>query len=189
MCYSNLISDNTLYYFFSTVAQILAATTALTSIVLQFKINGLQKYLVGSGQAIYERIKIKETGYIIDNKQQDRLRDALFRESLDEIEAVLLILKDIEGREGHSKDDRPRGLQYLYEKYTQMKFDLKKSKSSIISVTKISFITIILSLIILTSVDFLKNSLVFEVSSILIILLLSIFSLYETYKGMKLGIE
>jgi len=190
MCSYILISENTLYYFFSTVAQILAATTALTSIALQFKINSSQKYLIGSGYAIYERIKAKETGYnTIDEKQKNRLRDALFRESLNEIEAVLLILKDNEVKEGYSREDRPLGLQHLYEKFTRLKSDLIKSKTSIVNVTKLSFITIILSLFILTLVDFIKNNLVFEISLIFIILLMSIFSIYETYKGIKLGIE
>ena len=140
---------------------------------------GRQRFWIGIVAGLISAISIS----LFFNHSRESLR------LLTSMSADLLILKDNEVKEGYSREDRPLGLQHLYEKFTRLKSDLIKSKTSIVNVTKLSFITIILSLFILTLVDFIKNNLVFEISLIFIILLMSIFSIYETYKGIKLGIE
>lgn len=185
---NTLISDNTLFYFFSTIAQVLAATTALISIAIQFKISDIKKHLVGDGHATYKRANSTEIGYILDKKYLDRLRDSLARESLDGIEEVLKVLSNQEHNDGLSELERPRGLQFLYKRYKKMRSDINKLKSAIHNVVIYSFITIILSLLFIATTDLISNCPLYQLTELGIAFLLFFISLFKTYKGIKKGI-
>lgn len=108
------MDENTLYYFFSSIAQVLAATTSLIVIILQYLLDGLKRYLIGDGQATYYRENEQEGGDRLDKKYLDRLRDSIEREDLNGIDAVLKQLNDKEELEDHTLASRQRGMQYHY---------------------------------------------------------------------------
>ncbi|MDZ7660747.1 hypothetical protein [Fodinibius sp.] len=60
-----LFSEATLYYFFSTLAQVLAALVALIAVLVHFRINALRDFLVGDGNAILRRTEQKEKPIIL----------------------------------------------------------------------------------------------------------------------------
>jgi hypothetical protein len=47
------MTDTTLYYFFSTISQVLAAISALLAVFTQFKISEIKDFLIGDGKATY----------------------------------------------------------------------------------------------------------------------------------------
>lgn len=55
MLLCKIINDNSLYYFFSTEAQSMAALAAILAIFLQYKISSLKILLVGDGLSIIKR--------------------------------------------------------------------------------------------------------------------------------------
>lgn len=182
-------SDNTLYYFFSTVAQLLAATMAILSVVLQFRINEIRKFLIGDGEATYNRILAAESGYVLQDKYKNRLRDSLGREDIEGIQSVLLILKDNEVSDGKTLENRPRGLQYLYNRYSKMKDEMNEIKTLMTKVIVISLISILLSLIALGLIDHFKCYNSFSLTAVGTIFVLTGWSLFMTYRGIKIGMK
>lgn len=183
MCRFDLISDNTLYYFFSTIAQVLAATTALVSIVLQFRVNSLKKFLLGDGQALYKRWEDKESGYISNTKELKRLRDAIYREDYDGIKTAIEFLAKTDNGENDN------GFKGLSSKFSTKLEEIIELIGIIKDVVKWSVATIVISLIILAVIDFIKYQFLIESLCILIVLILSIITLYKTYLGIKRGID
>ncbi len=110
------MSLNDLYYSFSTIAQVLAATTALSGAFAFFRINKVNELLVGTGQVVYDRLG--EKGYEFrrgeEKKYKDRLRDALNRKNIGGIREVIKVLRDIEIDKGETVESRPKGVQVTY---------------------------------------------------------------------------
>lgn len=183
------MSENTLYYFFSSIAQVLAALTTLIVIILQFRLDGLKRYLIGDGHATYNRAIAKEKGHSLDTINLDRLRDSLGREDLDGIEAVLMVLHDTEKAEGETTDTRPRGLQFLYMRFKKMRSEITLLKEKITQIIQISLLTIILSIGVISTVDLIKCNIFLEVSVAVIIFILLLVSLWKTYCGIKIGLK
>ncbi len=180
MCYTTLISDNTLYYFFSTAAQVLASTTALISIVLQFKLNSLKRFLIGDGQAVYNRAIANEyKNNPLNNQQLGRLRDSIEREDIEGIDAVLKTLQDKE------EEESPNGFKSLYKRFTKMNNETKELGNIIIQIICYSFATILLSILMIAFVGFISNNFLIGFFSILTIFLLLIFSFWKTYLSIK----
>jgi hypothetical protein len=154
------MSPSTLYYLFSTVAQVLAATSALLAVIVQFKINEIKEFLVGDGISTLERMNNKEKGYDLDvnyKKYHDRLRDSVSRKSLIGILEVITVLSDAAQKRNETLKSNPRGLHYLELRYRQRLDQISKikfyTKTSIAS----SFATIIASIILLSLVDVLND--------------------------------
>ncbi len=58
-----MFSQNTLYYFFTTIAQVLAAIAALIAVVVHFRISALRDFLVGDGESVLKGLEENIAGY------------------------------------------------------------------------------------------------------------------------------
>lgn len=184
-----LISSNTLYYFFSTVAQVLAATSALSAIFIQVKINAIKKFLVGTGKAMLNRIGFNEEGYReLESIHKLRLRDSVDKEDLDGVEDILGILTKKEIEKGIKKENHPTGFQGINEKYVNQK-ELIESLNKLMKVAILySLITIFASVICLGLVDLINDNLFSTIASTVVILFLITISLWKTYKVVTKGL-
>jgi len=107
------MDNDTFYYTLSTIPQVLAAVSAVIAAFIHFRLRDIQNLLIGEGQTAYDRRE--NPGYCLNNTYTQRLRDAINRKNIHEIDEVLRILRDQEYDEGYTKKDRPTGLQFIYE--------------------------------------------------------------------------
>ena len=185
------MTPTTLYYFFSTTAQVMAAISALLAIFTQFKMNGIKKFLLGDGKAIYERMLKKEEGFELEHHERyiNRLKDALFRESITGILQILELLARAEHDNGKTIESNPRGLQYLEIRVRDRINQLKKIKLFTKMAIITSIVAIFLSLLFILFVEKMisNNCLIWE--SIVITLITSISSLIFTIQGVFFGLK
>ena len=91
-----MFSPNTLYYFFSTLAQMIAAIVALIAVLVHFRISALRDFLVGDGEAVLKRKERREEGYnLLTVKHKNKLIDAIERKDIAGIKKVMKFLADI----------------------------------------------------------------------------------------------
>ena len=141
--------ENTLLYSFSTIAQVLAALTALTGIFLFYRIEGINNLLIGQGIAILKGQRTK-----IDNKVQGepllteieycRLRDAIDRKNIYGIEEILLVLTNQEFETGITETGY---VNNVYKNFRNTKEFLKTSKIGTIVNICVLIIPLILSIV------------------------------------------
>src|ERR1022692_624633 len=109
------METTTLYYFFSTTAQVLAAISALLPVFTHFKITEIKESIIGDGIATLNRWEKPENGYpppIMDsNNYFERLEDSVGRKSINGIHDVIKKLAEFEKNQSRSLKDSPRGLQ------------------------------------------------------------------------------
>ncbi len=184
----------TLYYYFSTIAQVLAAISALLAVFTHFKISEIKDFLIGDGMATFKRMEAKETGYDLPKdykKYLDRLRDSIGRRSIIGIQEVIEELAKNEKSQGRTLKTNPRGLQYL-----ETRFMGRLSQISIIKLsTKLSiilaFIAIIISIVSLVFVEYLNccchASLMWMI--VILIIITTLFSMVFTIKGIFYGLK
>jgi len=155
-----MFESTTLYYFFSTLAQVLAAITALVAVLVHFRISALRDFLIGDGESVLKRkLDFGNTqGYdLLTDLNSNRLKDSIYRKDINGIRQVLAELAQLEANKNISSDHH--GFQWLLsffltseEEITQMS---KTSKSSFI----IAFVTALYSVIAILFVDIsLKNN-------------------------------
>lgn len=172
------ISDTTIYYLASTIAQVLAATSALVAIFIHFKLSEVKRFLVGEGQSAYNRAIRGAKGYkVLGIKYKGRLSDSIGREDLDGIEKVLKVLND------------QAGLHVLYNRFVNNRNYYNHLRLSIKSALICSLITIIYAILILGFVDIIVQicyATTFVLTTLLIITLISI---YKTYTGITEGLN
>lgn len=156
------MDEITLYYTLSAIPQILAATSAVLAAFIHFRLTTVHNILVGDGKATLDRARKDEkgeTGYILDDGQRDRLRDWVYRKSIAEIKEILIELKDIEIKEGFTKQDRPTWLQYLFDdRFCPTEKHYTKLKKSSIQVIGLCLATIIIAVISLSLTDHLNTN-------------------------------
>jgi hypothetical protein len=143
------MTENSLYYLFSTIAQVLAALSGLLAVFFHFKTSEMKDYLIGDGLATFERMKRKDIGYslnIDETKYVDRLRDALGRKNLKGIMEIIDFLAASENKEGHTLATRPRGLQYLQKQFRGNLRLLNHIKSITKQSIGFAFFTILISI-------------------------------------------
>jgi len=88
---------------------------AIAIAFLFFRIAQIKDFLIGDGITSYDRMKLNEPGHSeLGPKYNDRLRDAISRKNIDEIDEILKMLKDKEIEQGFNLTTRPNGLQYNY---------------------------------------------------------------------------
>lgn len=188
------MTETTLYYLFSTLAQSFAAISALLAVFTHFKIGELKDFLVGDGQSILDRMDIKEPGYDFPNEKTrltlyGRLRDSISRKSIFGISEVIQQLAKKEKDEGKSLQTNPRGLQYIENGFNrrmkQMTNIKSPTKRSIIS----AFVVIFLSLISIVFVNDLINLCLTKWFLIFLIFVISTYSLILTIKGIYEGLR
>ena len=114
-------NETTLYYVFSTTPQVIGAMIALITAFVHFRLARLNDYLVGDGRVIHERWESYEdpqwhrVELVEDNtKYKDRMRDAVLRKSVDEIDAVYRLLKDDALLKGLDAQKRATGIYVSY---------------------------------------------------------------------------
>lgn len=143
--------DNTLYYTFSAIPQVLGAIAAVIAAFIHFRIANLREYLIGDGKSVLHRWG--NHGYKLDDqhenqKQEKRLRDAIDRKSIPGIKDIILLLRDNEINQGYTKLDRPTGLQYLYEdRFCPTDCHIKMLNIITVVFIAFSFFTIIVSIV------------------------------------------
>ncbi|PLX00712.1 MAG: hypothetical protein C0594_15395 [Marinilabiliales bacterium] len=200
------IDSTTLYYFLSTIAQVLAAIAALLAVFTHFKISEIKDFLVGDGQATHIRMVhsqetqlknfsrgiIKQfTGYCLENqhdKYQDRLRDAVGRKSLKGIKDVIDLLAKQEKNQNKTIETNPRGLQYLQLRYEKRLKNLNNIKLATKYAILFSFITIVISLILLLFVDCILCS-EYVIEILFAMVGLSVTCLSLTFIGVHFGLK
>jgi hypothetical protein len=146
------MDNSTLYYTLSTIPQILAATSAILAAFIHFRLSTIHNFLVGDGKSALNRLG--ETGYELEKKESDRLRDGVNRKSIAEIKEILEVLKEKEISDGFEKSIRPTGLQYLFEdRFCPTEKHYNKLQKYAIYVIGFSLFSIICSLVSLSQVD------------------------------------
>lgn len=185
------MTDNTLYYLFSTIPQILVAVVALVGVFVFYRDSQLKEFLVGEGKAALTRIQRKEKGYVLNDFYINRLSDSIDRKNVHEIGKVLEILKNKEIEEGFTKEERPTGLQYVYEdRFMDTRNRLNKLKKQTKFFIIFSIIEISVSLVMISLVDQIKNKdgwMMFSYVFVLLFLfiLTLIYSVVLTMNGLK----
>lgn len=186
------MEPTTLYYFFSTVAQVLAGISALLAIFTQFKINEIKEFLVGDGKSTYNRMYNKEDGYDLKKNYKtylDRLRDAIDRKSILGILEVIEKLADYEIELGRSLETNPRGLIFLKDQFNLRILRIKRIKNLTKKSIFIASLTILMSLVSLTFVECIVDSFYLSWGIILTTISLTIFTLIFTVQGVFAGFE
>ena len=188
------MQPNVFYYVLSAIPQILAAIAAILWAFIHFRINTLTTYLVGDGQSVLyrwgdtgykflkkvkDKAKDKKDKYEYDQeediKQHKRMKDAVARRSRYGIGNVISLLSDIEKKQGYTKKERPRGLQYLYEdRFLQTNNLIDRLGKWTFWLIRCSFITITLSIFTLLFIDKIiscnKGHVVLSINMILFVL-------------------
>jgi hypothetical protein len=186
----NIISSNTLYYFFSTLAQVVAAATALIAVLVHFRITALRDFLVGDGESVLNMKKDyrEERGYdLLTSKNTDRLKGAVARKDISGIEKVLKELAELEKNKSVSEDHH--GFQWLYGHFSKTQNQIKEMSQTSKRAFIMALITAFYSIISILFVEIIFDCLFY---SILIvgfdIILLTICFCYFI-KGIKLGFD
>ncbi len=187
------MEPTSLYYFFSTIAQVLAAISALLAIFTQFKISEITTFLVGDGEATYNRMMNKEEGYrlpgiFFDKKFADRLRDAIARKSILGILEAISALADEEKEEGKNETTNPRGTQFLKRRFEKKQTQISDLRTLTKNSISIAFIAIFISITSLLFVQYLSANCFITWILILLILTLTIISMYFTIRGVYKGL-
>lgn len=181
-----------LYYFFSTIAQVMAAISALLAIFTQFKITEIKDYLIGDGKAVFESTKNTEYGHsnsVID-EQLKSIKDSIDRKSILGIREAIKKLSMLEqGMRGPYPNPIPEWISSLFERFDfkikQLKNIKKNTKGSII----LSFVAILISLVSIIFVELMLDNCFLLYSSVFITFFLVIFSMFFTIKGIRIGLK
>jgi len=183
---------NSLYYYFSTTAQVLAAISALLAVFTQFKISEIKDFLIGDGIATLERMKLQEAGYHLETdskKHTDHLRDSVGRKSIMGILEVLEVLSKNERDAGKTLASNPRGLQHLEKRFKANLSQLNKIQSLTKKSIVLAFIAIFISLVSLVFVEHLKNYRTVNLTIITCVFVIAFLSMLSTIKGVFYGLK
>jgi hypothetical protein len=184
-----LFTDTTLYYYFSTLAQVLAAIVALIAVIIHFRISSLRDFLIGDGKAILRSVEQRIQGYDLNAKLKNRLRDSVGRNDIGGIKSVLKHLAEKEKDEGIDIEQRQRGLQFIYNSFvvTEEQIDQMTSVSKKAFTWALS--TALLSVIAILFIDILKVNYIAQNVAVGISLALILFCSYYLFKGMSLAVK
>lgn len=143
-----MINPTTLYYFFSTIAQVIAAAVALIAVLVQFRILALRDFLIGDGKSIVDGKDDNREGYeILNTRTYYRLKDSVSRKDIGGIKEVLIQLSNSEKDGGYTAEHRPRGFQWLLTHFENIEKQIdemsRTSKRSFIFAFVTSFYSII----------------------------------------------
>lgn len=185
-----MFSENTLYYFFSTIAQVLAALIALIAVLVHFRINALKYFLIGDGKAILHRKSIGENGYEeLTSTQVKRLSDAVDRQDIQGIQNVLKDLVNIEIDAGHTLESRPFGFQHVFgyfeNSFHQINDMTKYSKRAFIS----ALVTALYSTLVILLIEISACYIILQFFMLGICLILLTISITYVFKGINLAFK
>jgi hypothetical protein len=168
----------TLHYLFSSIPQILGATSAILIAVMFFRIEKVSRCFIGDGKAILRRASKNDPGYqVLKGLRYQRLEDAIDRQSIPEIKEIIKFLNDSEIKAGITKTQRPKGFQFIYgDRFLPTEKYLNNLKSFTIFVIIVKVLTIVLSIVFLSLTDIIFKSkcMGFYTASIVILFVLSL---------------
>jgi hypothetical protein len=133
-------------------------------------------------------MKLKEQGYKLDKKHEDRLRDSLGRKSILGIYEVIILLSKNEKDEGKSLLSNPKGLQFLENGFSNRMNQITEIKSLTKKSLIFAFISIIVSVISLIFVQTLYNTCIVNWIIFAVVFTTSssmIFTTLGIYKGLQ----
>ena len=185
-----MFSSNTLYYFFSTLAQMIAAIVALIAVLVHFRISALRDFLVGDGEAVLKRKERREEGYnLLPVIHKNRLIDAIERKDITGIKKVIKLLACNEKKEGHTLEDRPRGFQRLFKYYEKTENQINEMSR----ISKMAFffaaITACYSTVAILLIDYAINCFWFQIILVGMNLILLSICGYFISKGIRLAFK
>lgn len=183
------MESTTLYYFLSTLAQALAAISALLAVFMQFKINEIRDYLVGWGITLHRELSKTQRNNEYSNYPND-YKYILRLQGDSERKSVKAIYEDIKELAKNVPQDinNERDINYVESRFDYYLGRIEKIKKLTLYSIAIAFSIIVLSLIALPFVEFLKHS-IFSWIIIVIMLIMTIISLIFTFKGVTIGLE
>lgn len=180
----------TLYYFFSTLAQVIAAVTALIAVLVHFRISALRDFLVGDGEAVLRRKKDynNSKGYeILTEDNKDSLQDAVYRKDIVGIRRILNELAIIEENKNINKDHH--GFQWLFGFYTETENQIiemsRTSKYSFVS----ALFTALYSVFAILFIELSNNNNCFQIILISLNIILVIICGYFLINGIRLAFK
>jgi len=176
------MDDTGLYYFFSTVAQVLAAVSALLAVFSQFKIKEISDFLVGDGQSIFDRIESKEEGYNPPTPNTyGRIRDAVARRSIPDINEIIQ-----QYALSQNEQSKTRGFTYLQKSFERRVQQIKDIKRMTRWSVLMAFIGIFTSLLFIATVKQMECCYYWPVGIIMLLVLIFLcMSFWGVYLGMK----
>lgn len=185
-----MIEKNTLYYVFSTDAQVIGALVAILAAFIHFRITRLQDYLIGDGQAILNRWaeyqKNWEPKFNNESFLYKRLEDGIVRKNVYEIKDALKHVSELEKKRGQIKE-RNNLIYVIKEWFGGTEKKVKELKDLTVLVVVLAIFTIILSIVSLSIVDILANCEYCAIMSLLINLFFTIVTLlvagFVIYQG------
>lgn len=185
-----MFNPTTLYYFFSTLAQVIAALVALVAVLVHFRISVLRDFLVGDGDAIIYRKERIEAGYeILSNLMLQRLKDAVRRNDIIGIKNVIRELAGKESEAGYTLETRPNGFQRLLLNFENTESQINEMSN----LSKLAFLfalsTAFISVITILFVDFVSNCDLYQIVIIGINLILLVICLYYIMRGVNLAFK
>lgn len=184
-----LLGETSLYYFLSTLAQVLAAAMAIIAVFIQFRINSLSRFLVGDGKSLLKRWGTYRRTLGISSTHKSRLRDSIDRESLDGINEVVDKLAKKARENGETLEKKPNGLLFAQKRFKQTRSDLEDLISKSKKAFKFSLITAAVSTISILFVNALSITKVATLVLIGINLILFIWCTVLLWKGLQKGLR
>ncbi len=188
-----------LLYSLSTIPQVLAATSAIMVIFVQYRFGKLTDILIGDGKAALERFNdyIRDLEKRKAERLQKRLRDSVFRKNIYGVQDVLNQLTNIEAKhikQGKvKKEDVPTGLsRHVYPKFIKTLDKYQNIKKWTISTIAFSLLTMIISILFLITLETLPNNICSIYTSIVILSItcgLFIISLISSYILLRKGLS
>jgi hypothetical protein len=134
----------TLYYFFSTLSQVVATTTALIAVLVHFRISALRDFLIGDGESVLIRKKNNESGYeLLTDKNKTQLQDSVNRKDILGIKGILKELAKLETEKNEVEkkvNQDHHGFQWLFGYYC-------KTEQQIYDMSNVSKLAFIFALI------------------------------------------
>lgn len=173
------ITDQTVYYTLSTIAQVQAAVVALLGVFLFYKIQRISDIQIGQGKAIKANLdeKIEKKERNIDTHYR-RLRDAIHRKNLYGIEEAVLhfTIEEIKA----AKQDLATNGYYLhvYPKFIDTKRTLNILKWTTAIALTLCFTSLLYSLISLSQIDSINNYNCIILSNVILFTVAEVFSIY-----------
>lgn len=153
------MEPTTLYYTFSTIPQVIAAATAILAAFMFVRLNSIKDLLVGDGKALLDRYhKGEYKEYDIENLYIGRLNDAINRKTINQIKEVLNIFREKEIEKDFTPQNRPTGFQYVYDRFCSTEKHYKKIFRMATIAVIISILSILISIVCLSLVDYIKSS-------------------------------
>jgi hypothetical protein len=118
---------DTLYYTLSTIPQVIAASTAILAAFTFVRLNTMKDLLIGDGKSVIDRYhKGEYKDFNVKGLYIDRLNDAINRRTIIGIKEVIDEFRAKEIGKNLTKQERPTGFQFVYDRFCSTENRYKK---------------------------------------------------------------